>query len=172
MTRRRSARDGFSLLEVILAVAILFISLAALSELVRIGIRSARSARDLSEAQLLCESKMSELAAGMIALEPVQDMPCDELLAEGWYYALETEPCAELGMLTVKVSVYTLDGGVSRSGEFTLTRWLPDGTAAATAAEAEAALVSAAEANAASEATSAASSSSSSSSSGSAGSGS
>ena len=59
--RKGSCRGGFSLLEVILALAILIGILAVLSELVGLGVRNARVARAMTQAQLLCESKLAEI---------------------------------------------------------------------------------------------------------------
>jgi general secretion pathway protein I len=62
---------GFSLLEVILALAILTGAVAVLGEIVRLGIRNAQVARDTTQAQLLCESKLAEITAGIIPSDPV-----------------------------------------------------------------------------------------------------
>ncbi|MCH7726838.1 MAG: type II secretion system protein, partial [Planctomycetes bacterium] len=59
------ARQGLTLLEIILSIAILSVSLAAIGELLRIGSRSAKDARDLSRAQIHCQSKLAELTAGI-----------------------------------------------------------------------------------------------------------
>ena len=66
---------GFSLLEVILALGILVGAMAVLGELARHGLDSARIARDSAMAQLLCESKLSEITAGLIRPEPVSNVP-------------------------------------------------------------------------------------------------
>ena len=60
----RRSRAGLSLVEVILAIAILGLSLVLIGELVRLGGRSSRTARELATAQMLCESKMAEIASG------------------------------------------------------------------------------------------------------------
>ncbi|MCH5374492.1 MAG: type II secretion system GspH family protein, partial [Planctomycetes bacterium] len=59
-------RRGLSLLEVILAVAILGLGLAIIGELIRNGTRQAEEVRFLTAAQLLCESKLEEVAAGVV----------------------------------------------------------------------------------------------------------
>src|SRR5687767_7391349 len=60
-SRRPASRAAFSLLEVILALTILVGAIVVLGELVRLGTMTAAGARDLTQAQLLCESKMSEI---------------------------------------------------------------------------------------------------------------
>ena len=68
---RRAPRAAMTLLEVILALAILAGSLAVLGELTRQGMHNAEAARAESEAQLLCESKLAEIAAGIAPPEAV-----------------------------------------------------------------------------------------------------
>ena len=82
-------RRAFSLLEVILALAILIGALAVIGELVRSGLRNAQVARDLSQAQLLCETRLAEIHAGAASSEgggksPIADHP-------GWLATVERE---------------------------------------------------------------------------------
>ena len=85
----RRHRRAFSLLEVILALAILIGALAVIGELVRSGLRNAQVARDLSQAQLLCETRLAEIHAGAASSEgggksPIADHP-------GWLATVERE---------------------------------------------------------------------------------
>ena len=70
-------RKGLTLLEVLLALAILGGALAVIGELSRIAARNAEQARDLSTAQRLCENKMAEIAAEIVRLAG-----CEEREAE------------------------------------------------------------------------------------------
>lgn len=80
-------REGFSLLEVILALAILTGAMVVLGELVRTGLRNAQLARDLSQAQLLCQSKLDEIEAGVTPPQPVGQTAIPD--QPGWYYSIE-----------------------------------------------------------------------------------
>ena len=87
--RQPNNRRAFSLLEVILALAILIGALAVIGELVRSGLRNAQVARDLSQAQLLCETRLAEIHAGAASSEgagksPIADHP-------GWLATVERE---------------------------------------------------------------------------------
>ncbi len=55
---------GFSLLEVVLALAILAGALAALGEVMRLGDENASAAADETRAEMLAESVMSEILVG------------------------------------------------------------------------------------------------------------
>ena len=70
---RRSRRRGLSLLEVILAIAILGGALATIGQLIRVGARNAAEARDLTMAQLYAESEMNGIAAGWYPMDEVSD---------------------------------------------------------------------------------------------------
>ncbi len=71
-------RRGISLMEVILATAILLGSVVVLSELAGIGRRQSNRSAELSEAQRLCEWKLNEMLAGIAPIEPVTDAPFED----------------------------------------------------------------------------------------------
>ena len=53
------------MLEVIISLAIMAGAMAILGELARAGLRHAESARDIAEAEIICESKLSEITSGL-----------------------------------------------------------------------------------------------------------
>ncbi len=122
--KRRLARRGLTLLEAMLALAILGLSIAATGELMRVGLRSAAAARDLTTAQLLCETKMAEISAGIIPPEPVLRMQ-DEFDPE-WVYSIEQQIIEQPGLIAIRVTVEKdIDEG-RRPISFSLIRWVPD----------------------------------------------
>jgi type II secretion system protein I len=126
---RRAGRDGFSLLEIILALAILCGAIATLGELSRLGMRQAERARDLTQAQLLCESKLNEIVAGLTPLEAQDGVPFEstEDQAESeWLYSIEVASVAEDGLAQVRVTVTKDMPSGRRAVEFSLVRWVMD----------------------------------------------
>jgi general secretion pathway protein I len=122
-------RDGFSLLEVILALAILAGAIAVLGEVSRNGLNNARIARDVTEAQLLCESKLAEITVGITLPEPVTDVPfetTDDPNQIDWLYSIEVEPLDNQGLLMVRVTVVKDLPPEKRPTEFSLVRWVAD----------------------------------------------
>ncbi len=126
--RRRGKRIGLSLLEVILALTILGLSLAVLGELVRLGARAAANTSDMTMAQLLCESMMSEIAAqetGPVAVGQT-DFPDDPQ----WSYYVTVEPIDQPGLVQVTVTVQktTQDSASLHDPTvtFQLVRWMID----------------------------------------------
>ena len=127
LPRRRALRHhqcrGLSLLEVILALTILALSMAAIGELIRIGSHSARNAQDLTLAQILCESKLSEIVAGITPYDPVTREPM--VMDPDWYYTVQLAPTEEQGVMALAVTVETHIER-RRPVAYTLVRWVPD----------------------------------------------
>ena len=122
------ARDAFSLMEVILAIAILAAAMVVLGELARQGLEHARAARDLTQAELICESKLSEIAAGLVPPEAVAPMPVevDPSATQKWLYSVDVTPVGEEGLLAVKVTVTDTNATDQPGREVSLTRWMID----------------------------------------------
>ena len=126
MTRRR--RTGFSLLEVLLATSMLLACLIILGELASVGRRHARNAEQLTAAQLVCRSRLSEILAGAAPRESQAASELPEL--PGWSWKVQIEPLGRYGLSLVTVTVArvepaaletpTVGGGKS----FSLTRWM------------------------------------------------
>lgn len=103
--RQHAARGGLSLLEVIIALAILAGSAAVIAQMVEMAVRRSTRSEERTEAVTLCHNLMNELVAGV---RPWQNMtspqPID--LFSPWDYQVTVEPLgfADLAALTVIVS--------------------------------------------------------------------
>ena len=124
--RRAARRGGFSLLEVILSLAILFAALAVVGELVRSGMVNSRAAAAATQAELRAESVLSELVAGSLPLESAYFVPFPD--NGDWYYSVLVEPelSGETSLLTVSVTVEPGPEINLPGGKFTVTRWIRD----------------------------------------------
>jgi len=126
------ARGGFSLLEVILALAILAGAIAVLGEMTRLGIRNASYSRDMTQAQLLCESKMAQITSGMILPEAEVGVPFapEDLIDPDdpvtWFYAIELAAVEEPGVVAVGVTVAQDLPSGQHPVRFSLVRWIVD----------------------------------------------
>ena len=121
---RPAGRRGYSLLEVILAIAILAGAVTAIGHLMRIGTSSAGKACDLARVQLLCESKLIEITSGVAAPEPVRQVPFDT--DPEWLYSVDMEPTDREGLLAVRVTVGQDPNSRTRPVTFSFVRWMPD----------------------------------------------
>jgi len=74
-TRSPTSRGGFSLIEVMLATAILLGSVVVLGELASMGRRQSEKGKKLAEAQELCEQTLNEVLIGLRPLEAVEQEP-------------------------------------------------------------------------------------------------
>ncbi len=117
-------REGFSLLEVMLASAILVGCLAVLSELANIGRIHATVAQDGGTAERICQSKVNEILAGLAPASPVHDEPVED--APGWVCSVDVDSVRQRGVVALRVTVKQDDDSAGRPMEFSLVRWIRD----------------------------------------------
>lgn len=128
--KHRTRRAGFSLMEVLLATAILLASVLILMELASIGRYYVQSVEARSTAQMLCQSKLNELLAGAQPLQSVDERALED--HPDWIYSVEVHPVRQLPLSTVRVTVMqqfaeganTVVRGKPKS--FSLVRWIAD----------------------------------------------
>lgn len=131
---RRGAplRGGFSLLEMLLSLAILGGSLAVLSQVADTGVDAAREARDLAIAQIICQSKLSEvLLNSTLGTTPqsIVDAPVDPIDSQSlttFSYSVDVQPAGLEGMLVIRVLVSAKDGNENLIANYSLDRWMID----------------------------------------------
>ena len=129
---------GFTLLEVILALGIFLGALAVIGELSRAALDNARMTRETCEAQLLCESILAEVVAGIAPLEPVYGAPIVSANVEGdppWLYSLDVLPVDQDGLVALEVTVTREYAPGQRPVSVTLVRWMVDPAVVALTAE-------------------------------------
>lgn len=120
---RRTRRTAFSLLEVMLATAILLGCVIVLAELASIGNEHANAARDFGTAHRLCQNKLNELLSGIAPLEEVESAPLEE--EEGWVYTVALQATSQPGLAALKVTVSRDPALGPRTRDFTLVQWVP-----------------------------------------------
>ena len=122
-TRKYKTRNrGLSLLEVILALAILGISMSAISQLFFLGSRSASQATLRNEANILADTKMGELVAGI--LEPQSTGQTLITEAPDWVFSIQMDNGEQPGLLIATVTVQTT--GDQTPVSLSITRFLTD----------------------------------------------
>ena len=117
-------RAGFSLMEVILAMTVLSITLGMLYSVAARGSRSGAKARDLTKAQLLCESKLAEISAGITPAMVVSGVVSE--VDDNWLYSVEMEATDLEGIVAIRVSFVQNLPAKKRPIEFALVRWIRD----------------------------------------------
>lgn len=114
-------RQGLSLLEVILSIAILGVSMTIISQFFYLGYRAADRARRQFDATLICDSVMAELAGGVI--EPKSTSGSEVPNRPQWQYSVDVVDADVPGLLLATVSVGQRN---EQNIEMSLVRLLPD----------------------------------------------
>lgn len=115
---------GFSLLEVLLSIAILGGALVVIGQLVNIGYRSAIEARIRSDANILVDGKMAEVSAGIIELQSTSSSVIEE--NPDWMYTVDVQQSGQLGLLMVMVTVEQTPNSASNPISMSVVRLMPD----------------------------------------------
>lgn len=125
-TPRAFPPAGFTLLEVILAIAILATGLLTIAEVVRMSYLNATQASGGLQAQMVAESVMAELKCGVRAIENFGPAAIDRELALGeWMVQVQVEPSITTELVEVQVRVgRTLEVGETPACE--VVRWFPN----------------------------------------------
>lgn len=131
-SRAGSPRRAFTLLEVILALAILAMSLAALGEVLRLGGESSRHVRDVTKAHLIASTKLAELTSGATILAPVESAAVED--DPDWLYSIEVDNSVEIGLVAVRLTVRQNLPDNQDPAEYSIVRWMPDPSLVATGA--------------------------------------
>jgi prepilin-type N-terminal cleavage/methylation domain-containing protein len=125
-------RRGISLMEVVLALAILGIASAYLSQAMQIAAQNAIRAQRLTQAELVAESVMNQVIAGVIPAQAVNWTAYSSATSSGaWNYSLAIVPTEMQGTLGIQVSVQEQVLGVTpdmQPADLVATRWIIDPT--------------------------------------------
>jgi type II secretory pathway pseudopilin PulG len=104
-----------SLLEVIVALAIFLMSIIVVGQLVIMAGERGREVQQLAVATQMCQSKLAEVVAGIVPLNPQSGVAFDE--DPSWTWSLECSPAdvANLWDVTVRVQRQRPDGSQAES---------------------------------------------------------
>jgi len=118
-----SARQGLSLLEVVIALAIFMGSIAAIGQLIATGVRGAVQARLQSQAVLRAETKMSEVVAGFTPLQGASGAFADDPL---WSWSVTSSSGSVDGLYMVNVTVAHSSATTAGKQSYVLCRLVRD----------------------------------------------
>jgi len=118
-----SRRQAFTLYEVVLAIAILLGAMTVMSKLIATGSRAGSRAQLQTDAMLLCQSKLSEVVAGVEPLASVRGAPVGSTTPD-WVWNLEVSSGPRDDLLELRVEVLLSDGGSTPRAKASLVRWM------------------------------------------------
>ncbi len=131
MSRRR--RPGITLIEVLLALTILLLALAAIGQLVDVGSDHGIQARFHVRGTRLAQAKLAECEAGVIPLSGGEGTFTDD--DEAWSWSVDAQPDAATNLYRVTVTVSRDNRG--KLFEITLAQMMYDPALMGSAAQAE-----------------------------------
>ncbi len=98
-----ATHGGFTLLEVLIATAVLLACMIVLTDLAHVGKSHAKDAEDLAAAQLICQTRLNEMLAGAKPIRAVSGERPRSL--PGWILSVEVEPLKKSGLVAVRIIV-------------------------------------------------------------------
>ncbi|MCS7238030.1 MAG: prepilin-type N-terminal cleavage/methylation domain-containing protein [Thermoguttaceae bacterium] len=123
---------GFSLFEVLVAVAVLAGCAVILAQIASFSRQGIEKLQYRTQAQIFCQSKLAEILSGAEPLEAVSKRELPD--QPGWFYSVQVERRESDGLVAVSVRTWLERGdtttGTEGSGtvlaESTLVRWVRD----------------------------------------------
>lgn len=134
LAARPSRRAGLSLLEVILALAILAMASAYLAQSMQLATTNALTAERLTQAELVAESVMNQVIAGVIPAQPVTwtayypPLQTTVVDSNQWMYQIQPVQTEMQGMVGLQVAVQEVSQTGLVRNDFDLygNRWIID----------------------------------------------
>jgi prepilin-type N-terminal cleavage/methylation domain-containing protein len=108
--QRGRSRRGLTLLEVLVALGIFLMAFATISQLISLSADRALEVQQLARASQLCQTKLAEVAAGIVPLSGQTGVPFDEDPKFLWSLDASQGDVAGLWKVTVKVTLERSDG--------------------------------------------------------------
>lgn len=125
----RRTKAGLSLLEVILALAILGVACAFMAQAMRMATNNALSAQRQAQAELAAESVMSQVVAGIIPMQPSSAWTPVGVSAStsNWSYMLGQVNCEVENMVGVQIMVKDMTNqDTTAPADLSVIRWMID----------------------------------------------
>ena len=121
--KQRAQHSGFSLIEVLIALAIFLGSLTTIAWFLDIAAQSSLEARKLTAAMLLCETKMEETLAGIYPLESTSNQSFEDNAEWNWSMDVSDGPVSGLLSVTIEITSSETPTAIP---VFSLNRWMRD----------------------------------------------
>jgi prepilin-type N-terminal cleavage/methylation domain-containing protein len=118
-------KNGFTLLEILLALAILLIGLTAVFQTSQLALRTMLASKELTEAQNACQAVLNELLAQSSKIQPEEGRTVDHL--PNWRIRVDIYPApqSELYVLHLRAQQFSPVDNTFIAIKYELLRWVP-----------------------------------------------
>ena len=117
-------RQGLTLFEIVLSLAILLMALSALSQLYSTGTRASVESRLQTQAVVRCESVLNEVIAGVYPMESMGAQPFED--DPSWTWSLDVAAGPHVDLLELQVIVTHTGEGPQTNLTYALNRFIRD----------------------------------------------
>ena len=111
-------KSGMTLLEVVIALAMFFAAMAAISQILQMGSTSAVKAAVGAEGALLGESKLNEVISGIVPLQAVSSQAFENAPQWTWTLTVEDDTDVSIKRLMLTVNHIRSDGKIDHEVKF------------------------------------------------------
>jgi general secretion pathway protein I len=121
---RSAVRNGMTLFEVVLALAVFLGAFAAIGQIIDVGRQASVEGQLENEAVIRAQTKLAEIVAGVEPMTAVQSQAFEDDPDWTWGLAMAAGPHADLLQLTISVEHLRPTGTIDAG--FQLHRWVRD----------------------------------------------
>jgi prepilin-type N-terminal cleavage/methylation domain-containing protein len=120
-----SRDSGFTLLEILLTMAILLLGLTAVFQTTKLALQRMAMAKELTEAQNACQAVLNELLAQSSPIQPEEGKLIDHL--PNWKIRVDVYPASQKGLYVLHLSAlqFSLESDTFIGVKYQLLRWVP-----------------------------------------------
>jgi len=117
--------NGFTMLEILLTMAILLLGLTAVFQTTKSTLQRIAMAKELTEAQNACQSVLNELLAQSSPIQPEAGKTVAHL--PNWKIQVDIYPASQSGLYVLHLSAlqFSPENGTSIGVKYQLLRWVP-----------------------------------------------
>ena len=117
------SRRGFTILEIVLSIAILAFVFSAVGTILNTGSQAAVRSKLLTEATMRADATLAEIIAGVHQKESVSQMPFEDA-PQTWFWSLDVTEGPHIDLLNLRITVSHKRPDDEIDVKFQLDRWV------------------------------------------------
>ena len=123
--KNKTADSGFTLLEILLTMAILLLGLTAVFQTTKLALQRMTTAKELADVQNACQAVLNELLAQSSPIKPEPEKRIEHLL--NWKIQVDIYPASQAGLYVLHLSAlqFSPTDNSFIGVKYQLLRWVP-----------------------------------------------